>query len=200
MKRILVPLLVVTTCQFAFSQEQLSRSEALKYAFLVSADLKTLQNTPIATDVDLKQPVALRDGDYGALVLPEAKLTVDTIGKAGEKIVPVGQLWLHKLTPMREGMGVPGYQLRMVNIVGENESGEAAQCALGVKRNDGGGLELLVFGKDKSPLVKVPLKKTERSQQLPIAVQAERRDDSGRLTLNFLGRYEASFDVTELEF
>lgn len=200
MKQILAALLIVTTCHYASSQEQLPRREALKYAFLVSTDLKTLQSTPITTDVDLKQPVALRDGDYGAMILPEAKLTADAIAKAGEQIVPVGQLWLHKLTPMRGGSGIPGYQLRLVNIVGEEESGEAAQCALGVKNNGADGLELLVFGKEKNPLLKVPLKKTERTQQLPIALQAEREDESGRLTLNLLGRYEASFRVTELEF
>ncbi len=200
MKQILATLLIVTTCYYAASQEQLPRREALKYAFLVSTDLKTLQNTPITTDVDLKQPVALRDGDYGALILPEAKLTVDAIAKAGEQIVPVGQLWLHKLTPMRESGGVPSYQLRLVNVVGEEESGEAVQCALGVKDNGAGGLDLLVFGKDSTPLLKVPLKQTDRTQQLPIAVRAEREYESGRLTLNLLGRYEASFRVTELEF
>lgn len=200
MKQILAALLIVTTCHYASSQEQLPRREALKYAFLVSTDLKTLQSTPITTDVDLKQPVALRDGDYGAMILPEAKLTADAIAEAGEQIVPVGQLWLHKLTPMRGGSGIPAYQLRLVKIVGEEESGEAVQCALGVKNNGADGLELLVFGKEKSPLLKVPLKKTERTQQLPIALQAEREDESGRLTLNLLGRYEASFRVTELEF
>lgn len=200
MKRILITLLIVTTCHCASSQEQLSRREALKYAFLVSADLKTLQNTPITTDVDLKQPVALRDGDYGALLLPEAKLTADAIAKAGEQIVPIGQLWLHKLTPMRESGGVPSYQLRLVRVVGEDESGEAVQCALGVKSNGVGGLDLLIFGKERTPLLKVPLKQTERTIQLPIALQAEREYESGRLTLNLLGRYEASFRVTELEF
>ncbi|MCW5553312.1 MAG: hypothetical protein KIS67_14275 [Verrucomicrobiae bacterium] len=200
MKQILATLLIVTTCYFAASQEQLPRREALKYAFLVSADLKTLQNTPITTDVDLKQPVALRDGDYGALLLPESKLTADAIAKAGEQIVPIGQLWLHKLTPMRESGGVPSHQLRLVRVVGEEESGEAVQCALGVKSNGAGGLDLLVFGKERTPLLKVPLKQTERTQQLPIALRAEREYESGRLTLNLLGRYEASFRVTELEF
>ena len=66
---------------------------------LVSVDLKQLQGTPIPTDVDLKQPVVVYEGDHGGMLLPEAKLTSEAFAKAGDKIVPIGQLWLRKMTP-----------------------------------------------------------------------------------------------------
>lgn len=88
----------------------------------------------------------------------------------------------------------------MVTIETDQETDSAVQCALGVKRNGSGGLDLLLLGKDKTPLLKVPLKKTESQQQPPISMKAERtNDDAGRITLRILGRYEASFEVTELE-
>ena len=61
----------LTTIQ---AQEQLSRQDALKYAFIVSADLPAMLKTPIPTDPDVKRPVAMRDGEYGGMVLPESKL------------------------------------------------------------------------------------------------------------------------------
>lgn len=73
-----------------------------------------------------------------------------------------------------------------------------SQCALGVRRNGPDALELLVFGKDKEPLLKVPLKKIEAQQEPPIDMSAERTGDEGRITLRILGKYEAGFLVTEL--
>ena len=199
MKRILVPLTLLAAVQIASGQEELARKDALRYAFLLSLDLKALQGTPIATDVDLKQPVAVRGGDHGALVLPEAKLSADAIAKAGTQVVSVGQLWLHKLAPVREGQPIPGSQLRIVEIENEGSTASAVQCALGVKGNDSGGLELLVFGKDKTPVLKVPLKKVEASQDTPISLKAERTEnDAARITLRLVGRYEATLTVAEL--
>ena len=198
---IFVFLASVFSFQSAFCQEQLERKEALKYAFFLSLDLKRLQGTPIPTDVDVKRVVAMREGDYGALVMPEAKLSAEAIAKAGDTVVPVGQLWLHRLTPLHEGEPVAGAKLRLFNIQTDSQGGEAAQCALGIKANGTGELELLIYGKDKTPLVKVPLKKTESQQELPIGIDAERRsDDTGSITLKILGRYEAKIPVTELSY
>jgi hypothetical protein len=80
------------TLHLASAQERLAREKALKYALLVSVDLKQLQGTPIPTDMDLKQPVVVYEGDHGGMLLPEAKLTSEAFAKAGDKIVPIGQL------------------------------------------------------------------------------------------------------------
>ena len=74
----------------AQAQEPLSRQEALKGAFIVSVDLAAMLKTPIPTDPDVKRPVAARDGDYAALVLPESKLSADVFAKAGKEAAPVG--------------------------------------------------------------------------------------------------------------
>jgi hypothetical protein len=194
-------LACVFPIQSAICQEQLERKEALKYAFFLSLDLKRLQGTPIPTDVDVKRVVAMREGNYGALVMPEAKLSAEVIAKAGDSVLPVGQLWLHRLTLLNEGEPVAGAKLRLFNIQTDSQEGEAAQCTLGIKANGSGGLELLVFGKDKNPVTKVPLKKAESQQESPIGIDAERRsDDTGTITLKILGRYEAKIPVTELSY
>src|ERR1035441_4932136 len=199
MKNTLLALTLLSTLALASAQEKLSREETLRYAFVVAGDLKQLQATPIPTDVDIKQPVAVRDGDFGGMVLPEAKLNAEAIAKAGEKVVPVGQVWLLKLTPMQDGDAVGASKLRMVTLTYEGDQVKVAQCALGVQRNGAGSLELLVFGKDKEPVVKVPLKTMDAKQDVPIDLSAERESDSGKVTLNILGKYTATVAVTQLE-
>lgn len=199
MKPILLTLSLLSTLPLAYAQEKLEREETLRYAFVVAADLKQLQGTPIPTDVDIKQPVAVREGEFGGMVLPEAKLSADAIAKAGDKVVPIGQLWLLKLTPMKEGEAVGASKLRMVTLTHEGNEVKVAQCALGAQKTGSGGLELLVFGKDKEPVAKVPLKASDTKQDVPIDVSAERESDSGKVTLKILGKYTATISVTALE-
>ena len=199
MKNILLTLTLLSTLPLAYAQEKLEREETLRYAFIVAADLKQLQATPIPTDVDVKQPVAMRDGEFGGMVLPEAKLSADAIAKAGEKVVPSGQLWLLKLTPMRDGEAVAASKLCMVTLRHEGDEAKVAQCALGVQRSGSDDLQLLVFGKDKDPVVKVPLKSSDAKQDVPIDLAADRESDSGKVTLKILGKYTATISVTALE-
>lgn len=195
--RILIVSLLTLACT-ASAQERLNRRESLRLAFLLASDLTQLQATPIPTDVDLKRPVALRDGDYGAMVLPEAKLTADTLAGATSQVIPVGHLWLHRLTPIRDGEGIWENELRMVTVETPEGAVTVPQCTLGVRRTDGGSLELLVFGRRPQPLLRLPLRTVERSQDAPLDLTAERGVDEGILTLRLLGRYEATLRVTEL--
>ena len=181
----------------AAAQEQLPRPEALKYAFAVAANLGEMLQTPVPTDPDLKRPVAIREEDYGGMVLPEAKLAVASLQKPGPELVPVGQLWLLKLVPMKDGQPVPAERLRFVDVTSDEGSARVPCCVLAVRSAGGKGLELLVLGKDKTPLLTAPLKAIDRPQANPIEMSAERKEDGGLLTLRLLGKYETSFMVTD---
>ena len=181
----------------AQAQEQLSRQDALKYAFIVCANLPAMLKTPIPTDPDVKRPVALRDGDYGGMVLPETKLSADVFSRAGKDVTPVGQLWLLKLVPMNDGQPVPANKLRLVETSSEEGQATVPCCALGVRKDGSGGLELLVFGQDKEPVLRAPIHAISRQQEAPIEMAAERKEEGGVVTLRFLGKYEASFMVTD---
>lgn len=199
MKRILIALTLFTGLQLLSAQEKLSREQALSYAKAVSADQKQLNDTPIATDVDPEQPVALKDGNYGGMVLPQKSLTPAAIARASGTAVSIGQLWLHKLTPMRDGAAVTRDNLRMVTVNAEGEEAMVPQCALAIRRDAGGALELLVFGNAKEPLLTAALKPLDTTQSSPIDLEAQRDGDSGKLTLKILGKYQATISVTELE-
>jgi hypothetical protein len=200
MKQLLITLTLFTSLQLISAQEKLSREEALTYARIVSVDAQQLNGTPIVTDVDPEQPVALKDEDYyGGMVLPQKGLKPETLDRAGQTAVPIGQLWLRKLTPMRDGEAVSRDNLRIVTVNAEGEEVRVPQCALAIRRNAGGALELLVFGKGKEPLLTAALKPLKATQSLPIDLEAQRDWDSGKLTLKILGKYQATISVTELE-
>lgn len=200
MKRsiVLLTLLGLTLATAASAQERLSRREALGIAFALCADLKTFEGTPIPTDVDVKRPVALREGDYGAMVLPESKLNAEAIAKAAGGVVPVGQLWFHRLTPVRDSGPVGSDSLRMVDVNTPEGAATVPQCALAVSRTAAGALELLVYGNRPEPILRVPLKSISAKQDVPIDMSAERGGDEGTITLRILGQFEATLRVTEL--
>jgi hypothetical protein len=199
MKRIISAITLLTTLQLVSAQEKLSRDEALPYAKAVSADAKQLDGTPIATDVDAQQPVVMKDADYGGMVLPQKNLKAETIAQAGETAIPIGQLWLQKLTPMNDGEAIAKDSLRLVTVRAEGEEVTAPQCALAVRRNAGGNLELLVYGKSKEPVLTVALKPMDAVQSTPLDLSAEREGDAGKLTVKILGKYQATMSVTELD-
>jgi len=200
MKRILVSVFLLTVLGSLSAQERLSTEEALRYARLAGADAQQLAGTPIATRVDLAQPVALHDGDYGGMVLPQAGLTAESLAQAGDQVLPVGQLWLLRLTVMKDGEGVPADKLRVATVkTRDGNEVKVPQCALGVQRSKAGALELLIFGKDKTPILTAPLKPIETKQEMPLDMDAVRESESAQITLKILGRYEARFRVTELE-
>jgi hypothetical protein len=197
MKKTIIALALLTTLQAGFAQERLSSQEALDYAAIVGADVKQLQGTPIPSHVDLKQPVVLRDGEFGGMVLPEATLSLESLAKAGDSITPVGQLWLLRLAPMSDGVAISGDKLRLATVEHDGETYRVPQCALAVRRTASGGMELLVFGKDKEPLLKVALKQVVAKQDVPLDMAADRESDSAEITLKILGKYEAKFKVTQ---
>lgn len=199
MNKLLIIAILAAAVPSLPAQERSSREEALKFACFAALNLKEMLNTPIATDPDIKRPVVLKDGDYGGMALPETKLSAETFAKAGKDIIPVGQLWMHKLSPLMNGEVVPVSKLKMVHVVAGDNEADVANCALGVQKRDNGDFELLVYGKDKQPVARVRMKAASGPQENPLEMSAERQNDGGLLTLKFAGKYQAELMVTDPE-
>lgn len=200
MKRLTLIAACAAAVVTAQAQQKLEREECLKYAFIVTANLKEMLNTPIPTDPDVKRPVAFKEEDHGAMVLPEAKLTAETFAKAGKAVTPVGQLWMVKLAPVKGEQVVPVAKLRQLHLSSGDEQADAVCCALGLGKTGDGGLELLIYGQGAEPVVRVPVKSISGGpQENPIEMSAERKGDDGTITLRFVGKYEATFTVRDPE-
>ena len=196
MNRILWLLVILATLGSVHAQEKLPRADALKYAFLLSANLKEMLATPIPTDPDVKRPAAVKDEGCGALALPECKLGPQAFSALGKEVTPVGQLWMAHLVPLRDGQAVADSKLRLVHVGSGDGQVDVPCFALGAHQGADGKPELLVYGKAAEPLLRLPLQPVTAAQGLPVDLRGERKDDSsGALILTFVGKYEARLDV-----
>jgi len=195
MKKTILFATLAVTLSVTHAQESVPRAQLLKVALAVSLDLKQMLDTPIPTDPDVKRPVAVRDGDRGCMVLPETKLSLDSLAKAGKEIVPVGQLWMRKVVPQCDSRAVEPEKLRIVRLGAGDNSETAVLCALGARKSADGKLELLVYGKEKEALLHVPLKPMSATPDNPIELSAQAQGEGVVLTLELLGKYTASFTV-----
>src|SRR3974377_1696569 len=149
MKQTLITLTLLGTIQFISAQEKVPQEQALRYAAVATADAKQLNGTPIATDVDIQQPVAVADGQFGGMVLPQKNLKLANLTGASDKVVPIGQLWLLNLAPMQGGSAGSSDKLRLAKVTHRGEEYTLPQCTLGVRRV-GSATELVILGKDKT--------------------------------------------------
>ncbi len=195
----LAALLACLTLPASHAQERLARDEALRYSELVGTAQEDVKRAPFATEVNLKQPVAVRDGEYGLMLLPAAKLTADLLKTVGPDPVPIGQLWLRKLAPLVNEQVVPETKLNLVYVTGSAGSATVPCCNLAVRKASDARLELLVFGKGKEPLLKAPLSLRSSPSSAPLDMEVERESDRGRVTVRLAGSYAADFAVTDPE-
>ncbi len=196
MKSTLILAALVLSVAGASAQQVVPRDELLKITAIISLDLKQMLDTPIPTDPDTKRPVAMREGEHGCLVLPESKLSAETIARAAKDPVAVGQLWLRQAAPVSNGQRVSAEKLRTVRVNVGDQTETAVLCALGVRKGAGDQLQLLVYGKEKEPILQVPLKSVSATQENPIELDGVLEGESARVTLKLVGKYQATLDLT----
>ena len=196
MKSILF-LSVLTLAVAAVAVEPMPRTEAVKYAALANLDLEKLADTPIPTDGDVKRSYGMKAEEGGGLVVPEVKLSADTVAKATESVQPLGQLWLLGIVPMRGDDAVRKSDLKRVPVNHEGRETTVSLCVMGVRKGANGEPELLIYGKGKQPLITAALKKSTEKTTAPLEFTAEMQGDRAQVKLIVAGKYEATFDVTQ---
>ena len=194
----ILSLLTVAACfsaPFLRAQEKVDKEQVAEIAQkLVGLAAESLKDAPLKSEVDPTKGDALKHGDYGLMVLPDKGLTAATLENAGPEVAPVGQLWLKGLAPVVDGKVAPNAQLRLVSMTTQDETFRLPLCLLGVTKRDG-RLELVVLGKDKTPLLHPALEKCDSEQTVPIAISGQKEEEGvGRVILNF-GKYKATFLV-----
>jgi hypothetical protein len=183
----------------AMAQEAVPLEEAQKIAQKLAATPTASGDQPFTVEVNAEQPVALRGGDAGLIILPDKHLTADSFANAGKAVTPVAQLWTYRVTLANGGKSLENSQVRVVTI-GEGDQRKDTQFFLiGVVKNEQGVAELVIFGKGREPVLHVPLTKSSAgSQDFPIALSGRQTgDDSATLTLNLPGQFTADLGVVK---
>jgi hypothetical protein len=195
MRLLTVPLVLLLGAGVANAQERVPPEEARVLAKLISLAAGKLK-PPVAIAADTDKPYAKRKDEYGAMFLPDKKLSAERLARAGKEIVPVAVLWTHQLAPVAGGKVIPSEKLQGLSVTIKEEKITLTVCYLGVRKGPKGGLELVVLSKDTTPLVTLPLEKAERKQELPIEFLATiEGNDRAILTLGLLGKYKTKLTL-----
>jgi hypothetical protein len=192
----LAALALITAVSFA--QDVVPLDEAQRGARKVTDSLGALSDAPFATDVDVTKPQAIKAGKVGLLIIPDKKLTPETLGAVSESITPIGQLWMLNISLGKNGEPAPNDKIRFLNVSDGDRTLQVQLYFVGAAKNTDGKLDLVVFAKDKEPLLRVPLAKASASasQELPIEISGRKDDDNtGTLSLHVLGQYIADLTV-----
>src|SRR5262249_38206564 len=192
MKKLIVPLALLLLAGPVPAQERIPDEEARNIAReLIEAAKKV--KAPVATQVDVDKPYGKHKDEYGAMVLPDKRLSAERLAKAGkDETGPIGQFGVRGLGPVVDGQVLPSKDVQMLPVTHDGQEYNPGLCYLGVRKGAKDALELVVLSKDKTPLLKAPLEKTDEKQELPIECPASiEGNDRAHLKMNLLGRYRA---------
>jgi hypothetical protein len=191
MKHALVALLLTGG---ALAQDRIPDEEARKIAkTLVEAGAKV--KSRFKAELDSEHPFGKHKDEHAAMVLPVKNLTAQTIAKAGEELVPIGQVWMHRLVPLVEGKPAPASRLNMLTVTHNDREHTVALCWLAVRKGKDGPV-LVLLGSDNKPLLTLPLEKSDEKQELPIEYLATiDPDERASIVLQLGGKYKARLQV-----
>ncbi len=196
----LIPILTLITT-FAVAQEiqQIPSEQIAKIAGKAIETLGSPSDAPFSVDADASKAAGIQaGGDTGLLAIPDRKLAAEAVAGAGKTVSGIAQLWMRNVVLAVNNAAADPAKLRTVTFrEGDNEA-KAEAYFIGVSKTDSGALELALFAKDKEPLVKVPLVKTETAaSSVPIALDGRKEGENrGVLVVTIFGSYKADIAVT----
>jgi peroxiredoxin len=180
----------------ALGPERLARTSLLKTAGFLALAASGQKDAPIA-EVDVDKPAAVSSETFGkkalALVLPARKLSRDLLEKASAEPRPLGQLWLLDLLPLAGDKEIARDKLRLIQFLPGKPGMPLAFLA--VSAQPGKQPDLLLYGKDKEPMLRLPLQKASLQQELPLELELA-TDGEPILYINILGRYQATLRLS----
>lgn len=192
---LLACLLALATTGLARAQERIPTDQAQQIAKLLQTHADKQTNLPIQSEVDSDKPYAVRHEEFGAMAVPDKKLSADVIAKADKDVAPVGHFWMRKLKPIVDGAPAAGDKLRNVSIDVEDNTVKVTFYLLGVRKGSKGEPELLIYGSGKEPLTVCPLEKADATQTYPIEIDGREDGGAGQITLSISGKYKATLRV-----
>lgn len=196
MKPVIVAICLASLAVCVSAQDRLPRDETQRYARVCVEQAGDLGDAPLKMDVSTEKAVAVRGEGGGAMAIPNKDLTKEKLTRAGNDVVPVGQLWLRKWTVVAGGKAVPKDRLRVVTVNVDDKDRPMPLLLLGVRKGKT-GLVMVAYARDSEPVLVVPLKKVDFVQDVPLDLQWERGEKNvDPLTFTFFGKYQAALAIT----
>lgn len=171
-----------------------------KYAGLLAGKVAELKELPFAVKLDTDGAMGIHaGGNGGALLLPVKDLNLDVVAKADGEPRPVGLVALHKLSLSVLSNALPVDKLHSVTITVENQEVTIPVLPIAVAKVAGRPV-LLVYGKDKTPLVVTAMTESDHSNKTPLELDADGAGDKAAFAhIGVLGKWRATVVVRAAE-
>ena len=198
--KLLPAFLLIATCAIAAEIQQMPAEQVAKIARVVAEALGSPSDVPFAVDADADKSAGIKGGGESGLVLiPDRKLTAETVANAGKEVTPLGQLWMRNVVPAVNNAAADPARLRTVNVRDGDREAKVEVYFLGVSKTEAGTVELGLYAKEKEPLVKIPLVKTDAAASTtPVALDGHKEgENTGVLVVTVFGSYKADVTVTK---
>ena len=191
---------MIANCAVAQEIQQMPAEQVGKIARKVAAALGSPSDAPFSVDADAEKSAGIKaSGETGLLAIPDRKLTAEMVANAGKDVTALGQLWMRNVVPAVSGASADPAKLRTVSVRDGEQEAKVEVYFLGLTKSDAGTVEIGFYAKDKEPLVKVPLVKTDAAASAtPIALDGHKEgENSGVLVITIFGSYKADVVVTK---
>ena len=132
----------------------------------------------VAVEGDADKSVGIKgSGETGLLAIPDRKFTTETLANVSKGVTAVAQLWMRNVVPTVNSAAAAPAQLRTVTVRDGDQEAKVEVYFLGITKTEAGTVELGLYARDKEPLVKVTLVKTDApASATPIALDGRKEN------------------------
>ena len=186
----------------SLAQERVETEEAQRIAHKLNDTIGNPSDAPFLTEVDPEKPNGFKVREAGFMVLPDRRVAGKLFENVGLELVPLGQLWSLNISLAVSGHALPTNQIRLVSVGETGQSRDVQLYYLAARKDAAGQLQLVIFAKDPAqPVLTVPINQVPTtSPATPIDLTGRQEgEESGLLTIGFLGEYAAEIPVTKPE-
>ena len=194
---LLASLILVIEPRWMLAQDakRMESDKAAKIAATMVAAMSKLSDPPVKVTADTQRAMGVTAHDRGGVLVPDSGLTAESLKKVDKDVLPVGLLFLHRITPSVAELVTAADQHRQITVTVEDKTMTVFVLPLAVTRV-AGRLVLLVYTNRKEPAVVTTLVESNESKELPLEMEPRpAQDQRATLLLSLLGRYRAAIDV-----
>jgi hypothetical protein len=157
---------------------------------------KSDKAAPVKVTPNFARAVGLAARDRGGLVVPDTKLSADAFRKLDKGIVPVGMLYLSRVTLVNADEPVTADGYHTVEVTKDGTTRTIAVLHLAATKVEG-RLVLLVYTNSKTPLVVTSLVEVNEGGDFPLNLEARQGGGDSRAIalLTIAGKYRATLPI-----
>lgn len=196
---LLACLVCVAPCAIAQDPQRIDGDKAKEVAKALADAIAKLE-LPVKTSLDGKSGTGLHAEKAAVFVLPDAKLTAEALKKHDKGVLPLGVLFMtDSVTLVSADKPVPAKDHLTTQVTVKDNTVTLNVLTLAAA-NVADRLVLLVYGKDKKPIVVAELNEAEEKTDHVVDVEARKAGDKrATLTVNVLGKYRACVQMAAKE-